>query len=395
MSTLDLYKIRYKHFSDYINGWFEIYDQKQREKIIYNDDTFEFEFKKPYCHMQNYINKQDYETQKKKWDELVNKNSDKYTQILQQIINFFNKFPQSFKEIYPPPAEFAAYRSRLRVNLPLNKRWKNYKQNMEKILSFKLLKRNSKQMKQIKQSLFSKGEIKHISIKQANALKTGELIDYRSKNGKFHIVKVIKKNDNNSRIKIKYYKQNPSIEQWCDCNIDFYNMYVARSVSERPIFKYKQLNIGTEIYINLNTETQFEWKIAIIKQFDILSGQVKVSFDNGKRLYWIHPDNINEFSIHDNNDNNNKGQLKQNKKRKRVSDSDDEPIIKKRKLNNKFDNVNGMNRNIKRCINDKGLVKIETFNGENNLEQIVTVHNHFINGIANIPALESEECIVM
>ncbi len=98
-TALDVFKIRYKHCSDYIDGWFEIYNQKQREQIIYNDDSFEFEFKKPYCHMPNYINKQNYISQKKKWDDKIRKNSDKYPQIVKQMCNFIIKFPQSFKEV--------------------------------------------------------------------------------------------------------------------------------------------------------------------------------------------------------------------------------------------------------------------------------------------------------
>ena len=95
--SLNVQQLKYRHYRDYVNGWFEYYDEKARIRFG-GQQTL------------HHMNDKQYKTKIKLWEKLISDNSVKnYLTANAQLLQIIKYLPISFKNRFPSPTSFDAF----------------------------------------------------------------------------------------------------------------------------------------------------------------------------------------------------------------------------------------------------------------------------------------------
>ena len=135
----------------------------------------------------------------------------------------------------------------------------------------------------------------YMDVSDAAALKQGDMIDHRDELGRFALATIVEKKQTN--LKIHYLGWSDKWDFWSDLKKELHRFAKARSISNRPAHRFKDLKKGD--YIDINPTIRHSgWKSGKIQELDKESGQFEVvyTFDDEKFLYWSHLDNKQEVA---------------------------------------------------------------------------------------------------
>lgn len=95
--SLNVQQLKYRYYRDYVDGWFEYYDEKARLR-------FEAQ------HKLHHMNDKEYKNKTKVWENLISDNSVKnYLTANAQLLQIIKYLPVSFKNRFPSPTQFDAF----------------------------------------------------------------------------------------------------------------------------------------------------------------------------------------------------------------------------------------------------------------------------------------------
>eukprot|EP01084_Bolivina_argentea_P049079 90314_1 len=131
----------------------------------------------------------------------------------------------------------------------------------------------------------------HMTHKQAQDLRVGDVIDHREENGIVRNAMVMDKYGSN--VFLHYIGYLDDSNRWdicCSYDTELHRFASKDSISKRPAHRLKHLRYGDMLDVNCKSNG---WKVAKIKRKE--SGQIEVSFyskysDN----FWVHLDNSRE-----------------------------------------------------------------------------------------------------
>eukprot|EP01084_Bolivina_argentea_P224885 380168_1 len=148
-TSLPLQQLKYNHFVQYIDGWFQLYNKTQRVSII--NDLMQYQ-RVNYGEGQSItliMDNKAYLAQKKRWIMQLNSNCNsitKHRQFISSLTYFIKNLPQSFTSIYPTPLQFDAYTATF---LPSHDALNSLINKLSQISTWTLLKKQSHTFKQI------------------------------------------------------------------------------------------------------------------------------------------------------------------------------------------------------------------------------------------------------
>ena len=101
VQSLNVQQLKYRHYREYVQGWFDIYNEDQRNKFDRNEN-------KP-CILSKMTNKK-YNKKRVSWEKQIKENTpNKFYNVNQSITSIIKDIPKAFKKVYPPPTNFIAY----------------------------------------------------------------------------------------------------------------------------------------------------------------------------------------------------------------------------------------------------------------------------------------------
>ena len=138
--------------------------------------------------------------------------------------------------------------------------------------------------------------VKHMTLQQAVKLRVGDEIDHQ--NVCYHFWPGIVKEIKHSSLKIHYEGCDEKYDEWSDYKKELHRFAVRDSITTRKAHRLTELKIKDWVNVNpLRWDADVGWMPAEITNMDDAGGQIEVIlkpnyFDNRKRWYWVHLDNI-------------------------------------------------------------------------------------------------------
>ena len=114
-----------------------------------------------------------------------------------------------------------------------------------------------------------------MTIEEAGKLKVGDKIDHRDNVGKFVLATIIAKNG--TKLRIHYDGWGQKWDTWQDYTTQLHNFAKAKSISQRPPHRFK--DIAVHDWIECNSKRDPGWRISEIRRIPDnfnTNGQIQV-----------------------------------------------------------------------------------------------------------------------
>eukprot|EP01083_Nonionella_stella_P192172 710644_1 len=132
--------------------------------------------------------------------------------------------------------------------------------------------------------------ISHMTHDEVSKLTKHEKIDHRDSVGRFVFATISEKQGTN--LKIHYDGWSRKWDVWSNYSIELYRFAKHKSISLRPAHRFT--DIKPDHFVDINPKHVVGWTAGIVRRKDRKSGQVQVSYWDGKKdtrsLMWVHLD---------------------------------------------------------------------------------------------------------